>query len=170
MRAQLLKFGEAAEARNLHTNQPPEAFQNPQQEKKQEFAALQAKNMELKVAMAARQPILATRPDKEFGPRSHRPLDRTERQTLPEGAVEQLLSDLQQEVQILTQEQEELQHQLQHEQILLGLDGFTAFFYSSSMWSFQTIAEPHQTSHIDNARLPCPRSTHTTYQQFTHHS
>lgn len=73
--------------------------------------------------MAARTPNSATRSDPDFGPRTHRPLDRTEQQAFAEGAAEQLLSDLQQELQMLKQEKKELQHQLQHEQIPIGQMG-----------------------------------------------
>lgn len=122
MRAQLLTFGEDVESRNLHINRPAEVLRNQQQERT-ELAALRAENKELRAAMAARTPISATRSDPNFGPRMHRPLDRTERQALAEGAAEQLLSDLQQELQMLKQEKEELQHQLQHEQIPIGQMG-----------------------------------------------
>lgn len=83
-----------------------------------EITSLQAENNELRVALAARTPISATKSDSD--PRLHRPIDRTERQALAEGAAEQLLGDLQHELQIIKQEKEELQHQLQHGQIPMG--------------------------------------------------
>lgn len=70
--------------------------------------------------MAAKAPISTIRSDSDLGHRPHRPLDRTERQALAEGAAEQLLSDLQQELQTVKQENEGLQHQLRHEPIPMG--------------------------------------------------
>ena len=123
MRAQIRNLTEASGAHNLHADQPTDAFPNRQHRERIEITSLQAENRELRAALAAKTPISATKTDSAFGTRLHRPINRAERQALTEGAAEQLLSDLQQELHTIKHEKEELQHQLQKGQIAIGALG-----------------------------------------------
>ena len=123
MRAQIKNLTETSEIHTLYADQPPDPLHSRQQHERIKITALQAENRELRAALAARTPISTTNSDSAFGPRLHQPIDRVERQILTEGAAEQLLSDLQQELHTIKQEKEELQHQLQQGPIPIGQMG-----------------------------------------------
>lgn len=106
MRAQIKNLTETSEIHTLYADQPPDPLHSGQQHERIEITALQAENRELRAALAAKTPISTTNSDSAFGPRLHRPIDRAERQILTEGAAEQLLSDLQQELHTIKQEKE----------------------------------------------------------------
>ena len=84
----------------------------------------------------------APRPNTQPEPsqNSQRPLDRAERQVLVEGAANQLLDDLQQQLQVTKQENEELQQQL-HRNIPLAQFGVPHSYIHSKAESFHKLLE-----------------------------
>ena len=84
-----------------------------------ELGRLRTENEILKAAKAGRETYHNPEDDPRFGQTSKRPIDHTERQVLAEGAANQLLNDLQQELQLTKQENENLQHQL-HQKLPSG--------------------------------------------------
>ena len=90
--------------------QEPRGAQQPQE--LTELARLRAEIERLQAAMTARGQIPGLQTAPEFGQSSSQPLDRTERHALAEGAANQIISDLQQELHIIKQENDELQQQL----------------------------------------------------------
>lgn len=105
LQKQIQEFQANADTHNLQINE----IQRIQQRERAEITALRSENQELKAAVST------PNTGSVFSQNPPRPIDRTERQALAAGVADQLLSDLQQELQTITQEKEELQHQLQRD-------------------------------------------------------
>lgn len=88
-------------------------LQQGQQQDREELTSLRAENADLHSKIATKAQIPVSSADSGFGQPHNRPIDRTERQALATRAAEQLLSDLQQELQLCKQQKEDLQQQLQ---------------------------------------------------------
>ena len=84
-----------------------------QRQEREELTKLRAEVQNYRAARARTEHGSNPRSDLGFDQTSHRPIDRTERQALATGAAEQMLSDLQQALEVSKREKEELQHQLQ---------------------------------------------------------
>lgn len=82
-----------------------------QKQDRAEINRLRTENTELKATPST--PKLSS----EFGMNPTRPIDLTERHILTEGAADKILNDLQKELQTVTREKEELQHQLQKDAV-----------------------------------------------------
>ena len=107
----LTRLWNGRSSRQPHQNQQRQISPDPKRREEYRSTRLRTKN-DPRTNTAAKQDLeFKTQP--EFGQNSHRPLDRAERHILAEGAANQLLDDLQQQLQVVKQENEELQQQLQ---------------------------------------------------------